>query len=134
MCLCVHVHTCCTLSPYNHILVHACTGTCTYSSTLCTCTVHVHINTHCSLTCTCTCTSSFPYPPPVDDDVQSLNETIQHNLLLGMRPKSVPPHFQGKFLWPNRVRHCSYRWFMTKYTYMYMYIMCTLYTCLVQPL
>ena len=37
------------------------------------------------------------------DDAQQLDEAIQHNLLLGMRPKSVPPHSQHKFLWSSKV-------------------------------
>ncbi len=39
-----------------------------------------------------------------DAQQQQLDESIQRDLLLGFRPKSVPAVSHNRFLWPNRVR------------------------------
>ena len=51
---------------------------------------------------------SLPLPFFLVEDVQWLTESIQRDLMLGIKPKQSSPALQAKqqpkFLWPNRVR------------------------------
>ena len=71
-------------------------------------TVHVHYVVSYVFTLSLFSPSHVSYhlsfSPHTVDNVQSLDETIQHNLLLGMRPMSVPARHQQQFDWtPGRV-------------------------------